>query len=263
LTDLAVNSFPIVNIPYLRFWRLGAIFLAILGLLIACGETEPTATSSPTTNEVVSAAREDGEIAAIQQQPVWVKPLNLDKEVSGEEGMKLQYGETIRTEDQALAEINLQNGLAFRIGGDTILTLQPGNELHLNSGQMITWVEPDKTVPVKIVTPGGIAGIRGTTVYVEYPENPEDGILFFSWEGTVALTLPNQTEEIILTAGDEVRIKPGESNLAEIRDRVRHLRPNEWRKRRAESRLLNNFERPLPTLEKIEEIDRIMNQRRE
>lgn len=253
-----------MNIKSWRIGRLSVLTVAVFGLLGACGQNEPQATSPQVTTQEVSESStetaKDAEISEIQEQPVWVKPLNQEKEVSGEEGMGLQYGETIRTEDEALAEIDLKNGLAFRIGGDAVLTLQPGNELHLNSGNMITWVEEGKEVPVEIVTPGGIAGIRGTTVYVEYPENPEDGILFFSWEGTVALTLPNQTEEIILTSGDEVRIKPGETDVAAIRDRVRHLRLEEWQKRRAENRLINDFEKPLPTLGKIEEMDRKMQE---
>ncbi|MFP4298863.1 MAG: FecR domain-containing protein [Spirulinaceae cyanobacterium] len=251
-----------MNIKTWRIGRLSVLAVAVFGLLGACGQNEPQATSPQvTTQEVSESAAEtskDAEISEIQEQPVWVKPLNQEKELSGEEGMGLQYGETIRTEDEALAEIDLKNGLAFRIGGDAVLTLKPGNELHLNSGEMITWVEEGKDVPVEIVTPGGIAGIRGTTVYVEYPDNPEDGILFFSWEGTIAITLPNQTEEIILTSGDEVRIKPGETDVEAIRDRVRHLKLEEWQQRRAENRLLNDFEKPLPTLEKIQEIDQRM-----
>lgn len=251
-----------MNIQSLRIGRFSVLTVAVFGLLGACGQNEPQTSVPQVTNQTVSETStqtsKDAEISEIQEQPVWVKPLNREKEVSGTEGMGLQYGETIRTEDEALAEIDFKNGLAFRIGGDAVLTLKPGNELHLNSGKMITWVEEGKEVPVEIVTPGGIAGIRGTTVYVEYPENPEDGILFFSWEGTVALTLPNQTEEVILTSGDEVRIKPGETDVAVIRDRVRHLTSEEWQQRRAENSLLNDFEKMIPTFEKIQEIDQKM-----
>ncbi|MEC4805104.1 MAG: FecR family protein [Jaaginema sp. PMC 1079.18] len=245
----------------IQYWRFSVIGIAISGLIFACSPEQSAVTSSTQSPEVTASNpdenSQDGEITTIQQQPVFVTPLSQEKEISGQEGMALKYGETIRTQGDALAEINLNNGLAFRIGGDSILTLQPNNELHLKSGEMITWVEEGKEVPVKIITPGGIAGIRGTTVHVEYSET-SDQIRFFSWEGTVAVTLPNQDEEIILNSGDEVLIEPGETEIAKIRDRVRHLPLVEWQKRRAESRLLKGFAKELPTIEKIKEVDRKM-----
>lgn len=249
-----------------RINSLCKVAIALLAsVLVGCPTSEPTATeSSPTLSspasqtETPSSDQKAATLSEIQQQPVWVKPENAPKEVSGEEGMGLQVGETIRTEGDALAEVALNNGLAFRIGGDAVLTLQPNNQLNLNSGEMITWVQPGQTVPAEIVTPGGIAGIRGTTVYVNIPENPDEGILFFSWEGTVAVRLPNQTEEILLESGQEVRIPKGETKIAKIRAAVRQLPHKEWRERRLKSRLINKFDKRLPTLGKIEEVEQKM-----
>ncbi|MDY6781966.1 MAG: FecR family protein [Cyanobacteriota bacterium] len=249
--------------------------LTILGLstiLIGCGSS-PTSTvnspnssvsspSSPAPTETSpnsptispSSPSPEATLSEIQQQPVWVKPPQT-QEVSGEEGMDLQVGETLRTEGDALAQVDLSNGLAFRIGGDATLTLQPSNQLDLESGEMITWVEPGQTVPAEIVTPGGIAGIRGTTVYVKIPDDLNGEILFFAWEGEVAVRLPEQTEEILLQSGQEVRVPPGETDIAKIRAAVRQLPPDEWKARRTDSRLLNKFDEALPTLSEIEAVE--------
>lgn len=243
--------------------RYGArIAIAVLvSVLVGCRSTESASTNAPSpANSSASPAATTPAIAAatlseIQKQPVWVKPQNAKSEVSGTQGMALKVGETIRTEGEALAQVDLSNGLAFRIGGDAVLTLQPDNKLNLNSGEMITWVQPGQKVPAEIVTPGGIAGIRGTTVYVKIPKNPEEGTLFFSWEGNVAVRLPGLAEEILLESGQEILIPKGEKNIAKLRASVRQLSLGEWNKRRQKSRLIGQFSKPLPTLSKIDEAE--------
>jgi FecR protein len=266
IAKIAVYLTLVMKTKRLNYLCCGLAIAALSSILVGCPSSEQTATeSSPTLSspspqtETVSKEQTAATLSEIQQQPVWVKQLNAAQEISGKEDMALQVGETLRTEGEALAQVDLSNGLAFRIGGDAVLTLQPDNQLNLNSGEMITWVEPGQKVPAEIVTPGGIAGIRGTTVYVKIPKNPEEGILFFSWEGKVAVRLPNQTEEILLESGQEVRIPKGETNLTKIRAAVRQLSHKEWQERRLKSRLINKFGKRLPTLSKIEEVEKKMS----
>jgi len=202
--------------------------------------------ASPATPEAIA------KISAIQNQPVWVKLLEQTQENAAEVGMALRINETIRTEGAALAEVEMLSGAGFRIGGNAKITLQPDQTLNLGAGEMITWVEPGKQVPAKIVTPAGVAGIRGTTVFVKIPEDPNEEVLFFSWEGQVAITLPDQLEEIILNTGEEVTIRPGDRDVAAIRRRVRRLRRRQFLQRWRDSRLSQNFKRPLPTKAQIE-----------
>jgi hypothetical protein len=241
-----------------RYWRrLGSLGLALASCLAGCTApppAPPTASSSPIPSQTV-AAKATATIAEIQQQPVTVRQLNAQQEIAAKVGMALQAGETIRTQNKARAQIELENGLAFRIGGDAVLTLQPSNQLKLQSGEMITWVEPGQKVPTEIVTPTAIAGIRGTTVFVKIPpKNSTEGTLFFAWEGTVSVRLPNQKEEILLKTGEEVRIRPGERNIQKIRQRVYRLKPAEWRAKIRQDKLLRGFDRRLPTLDIIEKI---------
>ncbi|MDY7016212.1 MAG: FecR family protein [Cyanobacteriota bacterium] len=248
----------------------GLAIATLSSILIGCGSSPTPTTTSPdssasssspnpaTASSDSSSQSTAATLSEIQQQPVWVKPIQENQEMPGQEGMDLQVGETIRTEGEALAEVDLNNGLAFRIGGDATLTLQPNNQLNLQSGEMITWVEPGQTVPAEIVTPGGIAGIRGTTVHVRIPEDPNEEVVFFAWEGKVAVRLPNQTEEVLLEAGQEVRVAPLEKDIAKIRAAVRQLPNEEWKARREKSRLLNKFEKKLPTQDKIEAVEQKM-----
>ncbi len=163
----------------------------------------------------------------------------------------MAYGDQIRTADQALAEVGLVNGAMFRIGGDATLTLQP-SQLQLTSGQMITWVEGSLPEPVDIVTPVGIAGIRGTTVFVNIGDDPSAPTEIFSWEGRVAFRLVGSQEEVILNSGEQLFVSPGDRDIDQLRQRVQPLDRATALERLDNSPLINGFSRPLPTRSELE-----------
>ncbi len=223
---------------------------ALAGALTSCSHPAIAPSPSSTLPSVPPPPAIAGlvaKISEIQNLPVFVRLLEATQEQPAKEGMGLHVGDTIRTQGQALAQVDLVNGLAFRIGGDAVLTLKPDNRLNLTSGDMITWVQPGKKIPTEIVTPAAVAGIRGTTVFVQIPKDPNEGTLFFAWEGLVAVHLPGQKEE--------VRIKPGEHDIQQIRKRVRRLSRAEWRQKRQTDRLLHHFKKAkMPTLSIINQI---------
>ncbi|MBW4482356.1 MAG: FecR family protein [Tildeniella torsiva UHER 1998/13D] len=163
----------------------------------------------------------------------------------------LAYGDQIRTDDQALAEVGLVTGAMFRIGGNAALTLQP-NQLKLDAGQMITWVVGKLPEPVEIVTPVGIAGIRGTTVFVNIDDDPNAPVEIFSWEGEVAFRLADGGDEVVLNSGQQLFVSPGEQDIEALRQQVQPLDRAAAQKRLEESRLVNGFDRPLPTRPELE-----------
>jgi hypothetical protein len=228
-------------------------WLLAVFVLLGCDATPagdrsiPTQPTGSSPDRVIAAT-----ITDIPRPSVWVRPLEA-AEVLAREQMGLQVGETVRTEAEALAEVKLENGLAFRLAGNTILTLQPQNQLNLTGGEMITWVQPGRQVPAEIVTPEAIAGIQGTTVFARISSDVSVPVLLFSWEGNVTVRLPGQTEEILLSTGEEVTIPRGERNIERVRQRVRQLTPEEFRQRRQQSRLFQTFQQPLPTLSAIEQ----------
>ncbi|XGV96865.1 MAG: FecR domain-containing protein [Leptolyngbya sp. BL-A-14] len=231
----------------------------LVGVFTACSRSTTdlttTAISSPTSAPTSAASDAIATISEIQNLPVFVRLLSAPQEQPAKEGMGLKTGETVRTQGKALTQIDLKNGLAFRLAGDAVLTLQPDNRLHLTAGDMITWVQPGKKLPTEIVTPVAIAGIRGTTVFVKIPKDPKEGVLFFAWEGSVAVKLAGQTEEVLLKTADEVRIKPGDRDIRQIRQRVRRLSRAEWRQKRQTDPLLRSFKKAkMSTLPIIEQI---------
>ena len=252
----------------------GVAQLLLLVLLASCTPSQPTApssgesttqpvastpsstpsnsTSSNSTPSSTSNSDSIAKITEIQQTPVWVKLAKAKQEQAAQTNMSLKANDTIRTEGKALAEVTLTNGLGFRVGGDAVLTLQDNNQLNLQSGSMLTWVEPGKKVPAEIVTSAGIAGIRGTTVFVGIPEDPNGEVEFFSWEGTVAIRIPGQTEELILNSGEQLKMRRGEKDLKALRRRIRKFTRKEHLERSRQPGLIRNFSRPLPTLKKIE-----------
>lgn len=258
----------------LSYFGYGLVSLILASFLSGCRASVPKVTTSPSpsinstseqplpssptkvaaTPSQTSSASSPATISEIQSQPVWVRRLKATREIPAEKGMGLQIGETIRTEGKAMAQINLKNGLAFRIGNNAVLTLQPDNRLNFSGGEMITWVNPGQHVPAKVITPGGIAGIQGTTIYVKIPQAPNEPIEFFTWEGTMSIQLPNQPEEFQVKGGEIVKIRPGETDIRKIRASVRRLTSQEWLARRRKNPLINKFGKPLPTLQKIDQI---------
>lgn len=189
-------------------------------------------------------------IQAIVANPVSVT-LGQGEPEPAQINQAMAYGDQIRTADQALAEVGLVTGAMFRIGGNAALTLQP-NQLQLDSGQMITWAEGALSEPIDIVTPAGIAGIRGTTVFVNIDDDPNAPVEIFSWEGEVAFRLADGENEVVLTSGEQLFVYPGARDIETLSQQVQPLDRATAQKRLAESRLVNGFERPLPTRPELE-----------
>ena len=204
--------------------------------------TGPNATAAPT--EAIAT------IQAIVAQPVWVT-LGQAAPQPAQPAQEMAYGDRLRTEDQALVEVGLINGSVFRIGGNASLTLRP-NQLDLAAGQMITWAEGALAAPVEIVTPAAIAGIRGTTVFVNIAADPTAPIEFFAWEGEVAVRLTDGGEEVILTSGERLFVTPGETDIEALRQQVQPIDRTTAEQRLQESPLINGFDSPLPTRPAIE-----------
>jgi hypothetical protein len=242
-----------------------------LGLMIAVAialgscDTQPVSKPSPEPSASISAPATPlkesvpkesaiAKIALVEENPVFVRSqqsstANLN-ETSAKVGMGLHLMDIVRTKGKGRTQVDFDNGVAFRIGGDSVLEIQPQNRLHLKSGEMITWVQPGLKVPTEISTSLATAGIRGTTAYVEIPKDINKGIRFFSWEGTVVVKIANQSKEIILTTGEEVIVKPNDKNPPV----VRRLNLNEWKGRSRNSRFLRSFTTPLPTQSIIDKL---------
>ncbi|PSR15955.1 hypothetical protein C8255_20400 [filamentous cyanobacterium CCP3] len=222
-----------------------AIALAVAGGVAIAG-CEPTEPQAETAQDQLAIAT----IQDIVASPVSVSLAQAEPEPA-QVNQAMAYGDQIRTADQALAEVGLVTGAVFRIGGDAALTLRP-SQLQLDAGQMITWVEGTASDPVEIVTPAGIAGIRGTTVFVNIADDPAAPVEIFSWEGEVSFRLVDDGEEILLTSGEQLFVPPGGQDIEALRQQVQPLDRATAQQRLQNSPLINGFSQPMPTRDAIE-----------
>lgn len=229
-----------------------ALFTATIAIaLFGCESSSPppSPSASSTTSSIAPVSQPINQaiakVSMIEEKPVFVTPQQnpQPKEIDAQVGMDLYVSDTVRTEANGKTQVEFNNGVGFRIGGNAVLQIQPQNRLHLKSGKMITWVKPGLKVPTEISTDYGTAAIRGTTAFVEIPKDINQGVRFFSWEGTVAVKLPNQPKEIILLTGEEIIVKPN-SPTPPV---VRRLDLKEWKEISKTSTLLRSFKTPLPT----------------
>lgn len=236
---------------------LGMALLMAAGMALAgCERAATPKTTVEPAQETQPAIAPQGQsttvatIQAIVANPVSVT-LGQGEPQPAQINQAMAYGDQIRTADQALAEVGLVTGAMFRIGGNAALTLQP-NQLQLDAGQMITWVEGKLPEPVEIVTPAGIAGIRGTTVFVNIDDDANAPVEIFSWEGEVAFRLADGGDEVVLTSGQQLFVPPGEQNIEALRQQVQPLDRAAAQERLEGSPLINGFSRPLPTRPELE-----------
>jgi hypothetical protein len=223
------------------------LFMAAAAIALFGCESQPSSTpSSSVPSPTASNAPAIAKVSLIEDKPVFVASQQnpQPKEIDAQVGMDLYVADTVRTEANGKTQVEFNNGVGFRIGGDSILQIQPQNRLHLKSGKMITWIKPGLKVPTEISTPYATAAIRGTTAFVEIPKDINQGVRFFSWEGTVSVKLPNQSKEIVLVTGEEILVKPNDTKPPV----VRRLSLKEWKDHAAQkSSLLRSFKTPLPT----------------
>jgi hypothetical protein len=214
-------------------------------------DSDPQAVEAPAPMTAIATIRE------VVASPVWVT-LGQSPPSPAQTHQPLAFGDRIRTEDQALVEVALAAGPVFRLGGNATLTLGP-NQLQIQAGQMITWVAGSasgRAEPIEIVTPMGIAGIRGTTVFVNIAEDPDAPVEIFAWEGQVSFRPNNMAGEVILNSGEQLFISPvvppSDRNLAALQRQVQPLSQQVARQRLQNSPLINGFSRPLPTRPALE-----------
>lgn len=218
------------------------------------GMSQQSTGQSTEQSTALAATNPPAKVVLIEAQKVLIRRDKSAQDVQAKTGMGLQVSDTVRTLAPGRVQVEFTNGVSFRIGGNSILKIQPQNRLNFTKGDMITWVKPGMKVPTEIVTPVAIASIRGTTAYVEIPpdykSSSSKGIRFFSWEGNVAVRLTNSTEEVILKTGEEVFIKPGAKTIPP----VYRLNSQEWPNRIQTGRFLRSFKTPLPTQPIIDQL---------
>ncbi|QFZ92301.2 FecR family protein [Synechococcus elongatus] len=182
------------------------------------------------------------EIQEVATSPVFASQPNQAEQPASEGTVVIQGGQ-IRTESPGKAQIQLSDGLQFRLGGNALLKIEP--ELQLDRGQIIAWLAPgqQRDRPLQIRTPTATAAIRGTTVFIEQTATQT---LILSWEGLVEVQLPSGASTQ-LTSGQVLRLQPGQTTLPTPERLSRAAAEQRFQK----SLLLNGFATPMETLPEI------------
>lgn len=183
------------------------------------------------------------QIQEVAAAPVFASQPN-QAEQPAEVGTTIDQGGQIRTEKPGKTQVQLSNGLSFRLGGNALLKIDP-EALQLDRGQIIAWIAPGQSRdrPLQIRTPTATAAIRGTTVFLEQTETET---LILSWEGKVEVSLPSGSA-LALNSGQLVRLRPNQTALP-TPERISRAAAEQ---RFQNSILLNGFTIPMETLPEI------------
>ncbi|MEA5476361.1 FecR family protein [Pseudanabaena galeata UHCC 0370] len=227
------------------------MLISVVAIALFSCESQPISSPSAPSASVAIATPQPkviqekaiAKVSLVEEKPVSVISKKDNKETVANLGMGLYVADIVRTQGKGRTQIEFDNGVGLRIGGNSTVQIKPNNRLNLTEGEMLTWVKPGLKVPTEISTAYATATIRGTTAYVEIPKDLSKGIRFFSWEGTVVVKLVNQSKEIILLTGEEVIVTPN-STTPPV---VRRMDLNEWKEISKTSPLLRSFASPLPT----------------
>jgi len=213
-----------------RLWRskLAAAWLAATGASLVIG--------------AIQAASPVPRVIEVPFTPAFVKPPG-GTEIRARAGQILAPDSTLRTEKPGRVQVLLANGRQFRLGGDAVLRLGPG-DLNLEKGQIIAWVNPGQKggTPLRIRTRVATASIVGTTVFIEATA---DSLKMFSWEGKVAVDT-DKGRRVTLSSGEQL------SYINNAWQEPIRLTQSEASTRRGRSILLNGFATPMETLPVIE-----------
>ena len=177
-------------------------------------------------------------VVAVPSRPAFVT-LPGAPEHPASVGQLLWPATLLRTQKPGRLQVRLADGRSFRLGGDALLRIG-SNELDLQRGQIIAWVNPGDQGKgrLRIHTRVATASIEGTTVFIE--ATPEQ-VKLFSWEGKVTVHT-DSGQHVELQSGEELLYR----NAAWLPKR--RLSHDEALTRSKASLLLNGFAVPMETL---------------
>lgn len=181
-------------------------------------------------------------VVEVPSRPAYVRP-PAAQEGPAQPGQRLLAGTLLRTQKPGRLQVLLTDGRSFRLGGDAVARLA-GNEVSLERGQIIAWVNPGskRSAPLRIRTRVATASIMGTTVFIDATA---EAVKVFSWEGHVRVTT-NAGQRFELHSGQQLAFENGAWTPP------RRLTTAEASARRQKSILLNGFQTPMETLPVIE-----------
>ena len=147
------------------------------------------------------------EISEIRNYPVRVRYINSASYRPATVGVPLKVSESVATEANSSAQINLRNGAIVRIGGVANVTIKPQNQVAISAGTLVAWADGERKAIAQILAPFGEVSSNGGTIYIEIPAKAADESRVIALDGKVTVLLKASAKVISLNQGDEIRIK--------------------------------------------------------
>jgi ferric-dicitrate binding protein FerR (iron transport regulator) len=168
---------------------LAAAAIAVVALLPSDAPQAPVVTEPEWTAEVSEVVTEEADTGTLAELTGTVNIERGDETLAARAGMTLQNLDTLRTEGESTARLQLEEDRAVELGELSTLHIDKqdkGFVLTLAEGAVTAWIDrPLDTGEEFTVMAGGLAmSARGTAFWV----NHSDGRVFISvWDGTVAV----------------------------------------------------------------------------
>jgi hypothetical protein len=200
----------------MHFWQLSKqllifprCFLPLLVLtataiaLPSCVTNQP---SKPFSSEALPSEA-IAEIGEIRNYPVRVRYTNSATYRPATVGVPLKVSESVATEVNSSAQINLRNGAIVRIGGVANVTIKPQNQVEISSGTLVAWANGERKAIAQIQAPFGEVSSNEGTIYIEIPAKAADERRVIALDGKVTVLLKISAKVVTLSQGEEIRIK--------------------------------------------------------
>lgn len=143
-------------------------------------------------------------------------------------------GTPIRTGADGYVTLQLSNRPGtVRVGPDSELTMPEGpSPLELLFGKIkLEVVKLSKKEKFQVRTPSAVCGVRGTAFRVDHPENGSTTVTVT--EGSVEVSRPDGQDSVLVEAGQQVTVAPGNAPAHPVEIRTENNR-DEWEEEKME-----------------------------
>ncbi len=147
------------------------------------------------------------EVSEIRNYPVRVRYINSAAYRPATVGVPLKVNESVATEANSSAQINLRNGTVVRIGGVANVTIKPQNQVEISAGTLVAWADGERKAIAQIQAPFGEVSSNEGTIYIDIPAKAADEKRVIALDGNVTVLLKASAKVVNLNQGEEIRIK--------------------------------------------------------
>jgi len=143
---------------------------------------------------------------------VWI--IRDNSKLAADFGMDLFQGDEIRTENNGLAIIELENGRTLKLRGDSVIKLEnlsTNTSLELKKGGVFSKVDHLLSGKFEIRAESVVAGVRGTQFFMAYGKQVKESsdVWLCVNEGAVLVAVPDSGKSAVVNKGEGINVIGG------------------------------------------------------